>query len=77
MSVFPVKMVVFTLEKDYPSEIDNSSYKSAKLRGKRQAKSDGLCPKLKPFHSQMETDYPVDTNYPKDITFEMDNLSLV
>lgn len=42
MSVFPVKIVVFTLEMDYPSATDNPSYKSAKLRGKRQVKSDGL-----------------------------------
>ena len=42
MSIFPVKMVVFTLEMDYPSQTDNPSYKSAKIEGKRQVKLDEL-----------------------------------
>ena len=78
MSVFPVKMVVFTLEMDYPSETDNPSYKSAKIEGEKTGKVRQIvCPKLKLSHSQMKTDYPFDTNYPTDITSETDNLSLV
>ena len=69
MSIFPVKMVVFTPEMDYPSETDNPSYKSAKIEGGKTGKVRWIiCPKLKPFHSQMKTDYPFDTNYPTDIT---------
>ena len=69
MSVFPVKMVVFTPEMDYPSETDNPSYKSAKIEGGKTGKVRRIiCPKLKLFHSQMKTDYPFDTNYPTDIT---------
>ena len=69
MSVFPVKMVVFTLEMDYPSETDNPSYKSAKIEGGKTGKVRRIiCPKLKPFHSEMKTDHPFDTNYPTDIT---------
>ena len=69
MSVFPVKMVVFTLEMDYPSETDNPYYKSAKIEVEKTGKVRRIiCPKLKPFHSEMKTDYPFDTNYPTDIT---------
>ena len=69
MSIFPVKMVVFTL---------------AKIEGEKTGKVRRIiCPKLKPFHSQMKTDYPFDTNYPTDITSspditsETDNLHFV
>ena len=54
MSIFPVKMVVFTLEMDYPSQTDNPSYKSAKIEEEKTGKVGRIiCPKLKPFHSQM------------------------
>lgn len=85
MSVFPVKMVVFTLEMDYPSETDNQYYKSAKIEGEKTGKVRRIiCPKLKPFHSQMKTDYPLiliqiiqRISHPVDITSETDNLHFV
>lgn len=71
-------MVVFTIEMDYPSETDNPSYKSTKIEGKKTGKVRwNICPMLNPFHFHMKTGYPIDTNYPTDITSQTDNVSSV